>query len=87
MASDDVSEARRILVEALPMAARRLVEIAREGDDRVAISAISALMDRAGLLKGADEGDPGPTGSPLEELLARLAEVEVRLGHDGAQPG
>lgn len=87
MAPDGLSEARRILLDALPMAARRLVEIVRDGDDRVAISAISALMDRAGLVKGAEEGEPGPAGSPLEEVLARLAEVEVRLAGDGAQPG
>lgn len=60
-------------------AAARLVHIALYGDDRAALAAIGAILDRLGV-KGSGTGQAERVESPVERLKARVAEIEARLG-------
>ena len=72
-------EARQLLKEATPEAARRLVSMLASADERVALAACQAILSRLPLDEAdaaLDDGD-----APLAAQLRRLAErVEGRAG-------
>lgn len=72
---DPKEKTRRILLDAAPHAARRLATISRSGDDKEAVSASQAILDRTGF--GKIDSSPH---APPQNLLSNAAVAAALLG-------
>ena len=72
---DDAAEAREILKAAAPEAARRIKELMQSDDERIALQACEAGLDRSGVAKRTELSGPG--GEPLQ-IWTKQSDDELR---------
>ena len=78
----------RLLARDAALAAlRRLADLSRSEDERVALAATQELLNRAfGKTSATGHGDEAPVHQPLVIKIVRFSEAEIVDSEKGAQP-